>query len=561
MCYNEYDDIVSNCGDEVNSISHVLSGVSELFTQEPNSIHFIWQNRGIVESISKNFDFNGSTDPFDYFVSKNFVDPVSNAVFNILKARVSDAIDKMSGVKYFESEVKMRFDDSSDYSLYNVSASVMHKDDEAVVYFRVRKCSDREAFVKSVADIFSSDHNPKVFYARIADMLKRNSNKRAAFVQFDIAHFQLINNNYGVETGDALLAFLEESLRLICGSEQMFARLNADVFMVVMPFDDEKEVRDFILSVERYLGKYNDIDYHFTFGISVCEPGEHIDIRKHQDNAVLARHAAKDNALNNVAFYDESMRAQLQNKKFIEDNMYKALDQDEFAMYLQPKYCISTGKIVGAEALARWIHPEKGLINPVDFIPVFEQNGFILKLDQVIWEKACRKIRHWLDNGIEPVPISVNVSREYLQRFDVTSQMLEYIEKYDIPRNLIELEITESYDSDASHEVVEKMKDAGFVTLMDDFGSGYSSLNMLKVTKFDVLKIDKEFLSEFMTSNRGRKIISHTIAMSNDIGLDIIAEGVETKEEADFLSGCGCDTAQGFLYSKPVPEDDFDKLF
>ena len=176
-----------------------------------------------------------------------------------------------------------------------------------------------------------------------------------------------------------------------------------------------------------------------------------------------------------------------------------------------------------------------------------------------MWEKACKKIRFWIDNGIEPVPISVNISREYLNTFDVVGQFNQLVKKYDIPINLLEAEITESYDADNTSDVVRKMKKCGFTMLMDDFGSGFSSLNMLKTTPFDVLKIDRGFLSEFMESERGRKIISHTISMSRDIGLNIIAEGVETGEQAHFLQSCGCDVAQGFYYSKPIPVEEFDK--
>ena len=253
------------------------------------------------------------------------------------------------------------------------------------------------------------------------------------------------------------------------------------------------------------------------------------------------------------------MKTELQKKPSIEDDMHKALLNNEFVMFLQPKHSIKTGRIIGAEALARWNHPTKGMVSPGDFIPVFEQNGFIIKLDEFIWEQACRQIRDWIDAGIEPVPISVNISREYIHTIDVTSTLLKLVEKYDIPISLLELEITESFDSNGVEEIVKRMKKAGFKMLMDDFGSGYSSLNMLKSTPFDVLKIDKSFLDEFMESSRGRKIIEHTISMSQDIGLDIIAEGVETLEQAKFLSECGCDAAQGFYYSKPIPAPDFNK--
>ena len=158
------------------------------------------------------------------------------------------------------------------------------------------------------------------------------------------------------------------------------------------------------------------------------------------------------------------------------------------------------------------------------------------------------------------MPISVNISREYIRSFDVVGFLLGLVKKYDIPIKLLELEITETTDAQGVSDIVEKMKSAGFTMLMDDFGSGYSSLNMLKTTQFDVLKIDREFLSRFMESGRGRKIISHTISMSQDIGLDIIAEGVETREQAQFLHECGCDAAQGFYYSRPISQEEFDKL-
>lgn len=303
---------------------------------------------------------------------------------------------------------------------------------------------------------------------------------------------------------------------------------------------------------------FHGMEYRLVFGVSIVEDRT-LHTRRHGDNASLARQLIKGNALENIGFFKSDMKTDLQKKQSIEDDMHKALLNNEFVMYLQPKHSIRTGRIIGAEALARWIHPKKGMISPAEFIPVFEQNGFIIKLDTFIWEEACKRLRSWINDGIPPVPISVNISREYIHTFDVTSTLLTLIEKHNIPISLLELEITESLDSKGVEEIVKKMKSAGFKMLMDDFGSGYSSLNMLKSTPFDVLKIDKSFLDEFMESDRGRKIIEHTISMSQDIGLDIIAEGVETIEQAQFLSECGCDSAQGFYYSKPIPADEFDK--
>ena len=329
--------------------------------------------------------------------------------------------------------------------------------------------------------------------------------------------------------------------------------------MVVTTFSSDSDLLDFIHRIESMLTGFQNMEYRLIFGVAIVEDRS-LHIRRHGDNAALARQSIKGNALNNIGFFNGRMKSELHKKQSIEDDMMNALLDGQFVMYLQPKFSISTKRIIGAEALARWIHPEKGMISPADFVPVFEENGFILKLDQIIWESACRKIREWIDKGIEPVPISVNISREYIHTFDVVGEMLHLVNKYDIPIKLLELEITETTDSEGVSDVVQKMKDAGFTMLMDDFGSGYSSLNMLQKTQFDVLKIDRGFLSEFMESSRGRKIISHTISMSRDIGLDIIAEGVDTPEQASFLSDCGCDSAQGFYYSKPITQEEFDKM-
>ena len=233
-------------------------------------------------------------------------------------------------------------------------------------------------------------------------------------------------------------------------------------------------------------------------------------------------------------------------------------------MYLQPKYNISTSEIIGAEALVRWVHPKKGLIMPDKFIPLFEKNGFIVNLDKYIWEQACIEIRKWIDSGQTPVPISVNVSRVNVGNPKLIEILDSLVEKYKIDKKYLELEITETvYYDDQNHliETLNQLKKADYTLLMDDFGSGFSSLNMLKNTPFDILKIDRNFLNETMITDKGKKIILHTISLSNDIGINTVAEGVETKEQAEYLLECGCNVAQGYYYSKPVELNVFDEMF
>lgn len=229
-------------------------------------------------------------------------------------------------------------------------------------------------------------------------------------------------------------------------------------------------------------------------------------------------------------------------------------------MYLQPKYSILHDKMVGAEALVRWIRPGKGIIPPAEFIPMFEKNGFVTKMDAFIWEEACRTVRSWMDKGIEPLPISVNVSRIHLKSGLFITTLNNLVEQYKIPKKCLEIEITETAEEEDAGVGIDTLKENGFTLLMDDFGSGYSSLNTLKDTQFDVIKIDREFLQDFIGSKRGQTIVKHTIQMTRSIGLDLVAEGVETKEQAEFLSACGCDTAQGFYYAKPMTVDEFNAL-
>lgn len=246
----------------------------------------------------------------------------------------------------------------------------------------------------------------------------------------------------------------------------------------------------------------------------------------------------------------------------IEEVEEEALRQEEFQVYLQPKYQYdrSHAKIVGAEALVRWIDANGKCKSPMEFIPVFEANGFIYKLDCFMWEMVCKVIRRWLDTGRQPLPISVNVSRTYLQKEDVAGYIKNLIDKYQIPMELFQLEITETTENAESLSYINSLKQAGFTLLMDDFGSGYSSLCMLKNTPFDVLKMDRQFLDECLDSKQGKTIISHVISMSNDLGLSIIAEGVENRGTADFLYDNGCSVSQGFYFSKPVSIPEFEHM-
>ncbi len=539
----------------------IRSLMIEMLTDDMGSIHIFWNclNNTTVQICGDVFP-EGTGDPLEYIKNAGWIEKSFEYAFEVFSDKIHYGIKNGIDTNSISTDIPMKLHENGDYSLCHFHVLFLRDNNNKIVctHINIKQYTEKEISDKKILEAFTSEKAPQIFSQRTLRMMNKYADKNIAFVQFDIERFKLINDMYGVEMGDDILKFMNDSLAVICSDDQPFTRLTADVFMIVIAFDKENEILDFVHNLENSLCGYKGLDYRLIFGIAIAEDRS-LHTRRHSDNATLARQSVKGNALNNIGFYNGSLKNELYHQQTIEDDMIRAYENNEFVMFLQPKYSISTEKIIGAEALTRWIHPEKGMISPVEFIPIFEKNGFILKLDQVIWECACKKIREWIDNGIKPVPISVNISREYLKTFDVVSYFQKLVEKYDIPIYLLEAEITESVDSEDTSEVVDNMKKIGFTMLMDDFGSGYSSLNMLKTTPFDVLKIDRNFLSEFMESDKGRKIIAHTISMSQDIGLDIIAEGVETNEQAQFLSRCGCDTAQGFYYSCPVSTEEFDK--
>lgn len=534
----------------------------DTITADKNSASFLWNCcKGRVVQLCGNLIPENISNPFAYLNNSKFVKETSLAAFGMFCTRINSFITDGTEESRVAADFLMRFSEDENYRMCHITVVILKDLENKAVSFYVtmRFFKEKQIAERRILDNFTSDKSPEIFARHIKRMMNDNPEHEIAFIQFDVERFKLINDAYGEKAGDMLLKYLKDSLTVMCSDEQPFARLTADVFMVVIPFDEESEIIDFIHNLEKNIGKsYEGIEFRLVFGVCIVEDRT-VQTRTHGDNATLARQSVKGNALNNIGFYNGKLKNDLYHQHYIEDNMKSAMLNNEFVMFLQPKYSISTGRIIGAEALARWQHPYKGLIPPIQFIPVFEKNGFILNLDQLIWEQACQTIRSWIDNGIEPVPISVNISREYLNTFDVVKKFNELVKKYDIPIHFLEAEITESCDAENTSDVVRKMKDCGFTMLMDDFGSGFSSLNMLKTTSFDVLKIDRVFLSEFMESERGRKIIAHTISMSRDIGLDIIAEGVETSAQAQFLQTCGCDVAQGFYYSKPIPVEDFNR--
>lgn len=444
---------------------------------------------------------------------------------------------------------------------YRLKCNFMKRDDGSIekIVFQARELDAEEKYRIHLAQSVTNDRNPNVFTQDVIKLMRKHQKCKFALIQLDVERFKVINEMYGEDFGDDLLKCFENTLKYICNEMQLYVRLTADVFMIATPYETKEDILAFVSMLEQRLSGYENVKYTLAFG--VCFVTDiNTNLRLYGDGAALARQSIKGDALHKVAFYHESMRTDARKRKFLEDAMHQALENHEFVMYLQPKYSISTCKMVGAEALVRWQHPEKGLIPPNDFIPIFEENGFVIPLDEFMWEEACKLLAEWQREGKEMLPISVNVSRRHLIDDYFVEVLNHLIEKYQIPKHYLEIEITETEQSKMQERGIALLKENGYTLLMDDFGSGYSTLNMLKDTQFDVIKIDRVFLQNFIASDRGQKIVEHTIKMSQDIGLGMVAEGVETKEQAEFLSNCGCDIAQGFYYAKPMCVADFKQL-
>ena len=412
-------------------------------------------------------------------------------------------------------------------------------------------------------DLLTDLYNMHTFYSQAAQAVHAYPERRYSIVRMDIDRFKVINDLYGLKEGDKLLIAIADLLReKMAGTHSVYGRLGGDVFCLCVDYSRER-ILALIKELTNRLADYP-LPYKVVPSFGICEV-DNIDtpINVLCDWANLALKTIKGNYLNSYAFYDGKLRERILEEKKIENQMHDALLQGQFVLYLQPKVHIPTSRIIGSEGLVRWIHPTEGLMPPDRFIPLFEKNGFIIRLDEYIWEQACITLRRWIDHGLTPTPISVNMSRMHIHDPRLREKLLDLMRRYELPPHLLELELTESAFLENESGLFESMKALqafGFQFSMDDFGSGYSSLNMLKSMPVDFIKIDRGFLNEVVTTERGKTVIRFSISLAREMSIKVIAEGVETEEQAAFLLQAGCAYAQGYFYSRPLPIPQFEAL-
>lgn len=411
-------------------------------------------------------------------------------------------------------------------------------------------------------DELTGIYNKQAFYAKTKEMLLDNPDKNFDLLRINIERFKVLNDLFGESTGDKLLRYIGKFLKEINLPLCVSGRLYADNFVVCYEAgkgDSRRMINTLQMVADSFAINNRTI---LSFGLYRIDD-KTLPVSVMCDRANMALWKAKGNFKNPYCEYDEKMRQQVLKEQKIINAMEMAIQNKEFTLYLQPKYDIEKGTIIGAEALVRWISLENGFISPGDFIPVFENNGFVYEVDKFIWEESCRCLRKWLDEGREVHPISVNVSRIDLYDPKLVQHLVDLREKYQLPSQYLELEITESAYTEDPEQIItitRQLREAGFVILMDDFGTGYSSLNMLKDIQIDVLKLDMGFLKSSDYSAKGGNILTAILKMAESLKMQTIAEGVETKEQVEFLKSIGCKYVQGFYYSKPLPVGEFEKL-
>ena len=419
-----------------------------------------------------------------------------------------------------------------------------------------------ELYYRAGHDALTGISNRETFYTQTAELLRQNRETPFVILALDIDRFKLVNDLFGKEAGDRVLVAIAHWLRRTLQHIGTYARLESDHFVACFPqrFLDMERIQSLVEAGF----KHQKIDFRLQLSFGIY-PIHNIDIPINYmcDWAMMALRTVKGNAVRRFAYYDETLRQTMLEENVILSEMNDALEQGQFVPYLQPIFSIDTRELVGSEVLVRWKHPLKGLIPPGRFIPLFEHNGFITKLDLHTWNQACTLLARWRRAGYTR-PLSINISRTDLYSPRLCEQLLDLTRRHGIEPDALRLEITESAYAKAPGEliaVLNRLREAGFLLQMDDFGSEYSSLNVLMDMPVDTLKLDMRFLAALRTNPRAASILTSVVRMAKWMRIPVVAEGVETDEQLAFLRSIGCDHVQGYLLGAPMSAEDFEARY
>ena len=409
-------------------------------------------------------------------------------------------------------------------------------------------------------DSVTGGHNKDYFNFKAGKMIKKRKSQYAV-VYLRMEKYRNYITAYGVKAGENLMEdFYKKLNQLIKKRKELVAHLEKADFILLLHYDNE-ELMD--IRMKTITQALNDCrpEQHLFFSVGACRIYTRIDNLEEKISNAGAALSKEEKSATCVSWFDESMREEQIWERRVEDDMDRALANNEFKVYLQPKYSTKKEVLSAAEALVRWIHPDYGFVSPAKFIPIFERNGFITKLDDFMLTEVSKLQAKWLADGRKLVPISVNVSRAHFSQYDLAEHICGIVDAYKVPHEFIELELTESAffdDKQILLDTIKKLKEFGFKVSMDDFGAGYSSLNSLKELPLDIIKLDAQFFRDIEDKKRADLIVCDTIKLAKKLGMQIVAEGIETREQVDFLAQQHCDLIQGFYFAKPLPVEDFE---
>lgn len=407
-----------------------------------------------------------------------------------------------------------------------------------------------ELYFRTEHDALTGITNREAFYQRTAELLRRARDTSFVILVMDIDRFKVINDLFGKEVGDRVLIAIAKGLERTLRNIGTCARMEADHFVACFPL--KYLDMDRIVRLMDHALKRQNIDYHISMSFGIYQV-RNINVPVHHmcDRAMMALKTVKGNAVRRYAVYDDHLRQSLLDENAILEDMEEALAERQFEIYLQPIFNAGNQHPVSAEVLVRWRHPVKGLLSPSTFVPLFERNGFIAKLDHYVWERACELLAVWKTQDYS-LPLSVNISRVDLYNPNLCALLLELLQKHGLSPAQLRLEITESAYAEDLAVSIDRLRSAGFAILMDDFGSGYSSLNVLMDMPVDALKLDMRFLAKLNTNPRAASILTSVVRMAKWLHMPVIAEGVETWDQLSFLRSIGCDHVQGYLFARPM---------
>ncbi len=400
------------------------------------------------------------------------------------------------------------------------------------------------------------------FCSQVREIISQNPDREYDIICSDVVNFKLVNDVFGIPAGDRILCMIGQEYTRGIQGKGICSHFHADQFACLIEYHWKYTEAMFQEACARINEMSQTQNIVMKWGIYRVED-RNVPVEQMCDRALLAAKGIKGQYQKYFAYYDDVLRSKMLREQEIVDSMESALAAGQFEIYLQPKYRIRDQRMAGAEALIRWNHPKWGLQSPAAFIPLFEKNGFITRLDQYVWDKVCAVLHGWEERGLPLLPVSVNVSRADIYNVDLADILTGLLKKYGLQPSCLHLEITESAYIENPQQIIDTvshLRRLGFIIEMDDFGSGYSSLHMLQRMPVDILKLDMKFIQSEPVTPVNQEIMRFIMNLAKLMSLDVVAEGVETVDQLERLREIGCEYVQGYYFAKPMPVEAFERL-